>query len=282
MLNKYQNNLELILNRDRSNQTIAVHQYTTYPLRLSPIFRLDGMDTNRAYLYSMNTSPGLLAKDKLNIFLQLGDNTNLYLTDQAATKIHPTLNKNDQAIVNYQIELQSQAILELVPEPIILYNDAALSQNTSIKLEANANLFLTEVILPGRLARGEFYQFRYYFNRLTVTDFTGKLLFADAMHLEGKLNPFKDSQLFAPLPIMGNAIAVYPSIDLKSLSTQLEDIQVDHHPELMVATSILPGNHGLIIRAFANKTIQIKQYFHSALKFIRSLTNQPNLPYIRK
>ena len=281
-MNKYQNNLELILNCDRSNKTIYTHQYTTYPLRLSPVFRLDGVDTKRAYLYTINTSPGLLARDELNISLFLDNNTNLYLTDQAATKVHPMPNLNSKAIVNYQIKVRSQANLELVPEPIILYSDAALEQNTAIKLESTAKLFLTEIILPGRLAREESYEFRYYFNRLKVSDLRGKLLFTDAMYLEGKLNPFKDSQLFAPLPIMGNAIAVYPDLDLKLLSTQLEEIQVINYPNLMVATSILPDDRGLLIRAFANKTIQLKQYFNLVLNRIRNLTHQANLPYIPK
>lgn len=282
MHDKYQNTLELNLKCDRTNKTICTHQYTTYPLQLSPIFRLDGANTNRAYLYTMNTSPGLLAKDELKISLQLENNTNLYLTDQAATKVHPMPIEHSQATVDYQIELRSRSCLELVPEPIILYSDAALNQNISIKLDRTAKLFFSEIVLPGRLARGEIYQFRYYLNRLNITDLTGKVLFTDAMCLQGKSNCFKDNQLFTPLPIMGNAIAVYPDLDLKLLSKELEDIKVTSFPNLESATSILPSDCGLIIRAFANKTIQLKQYFRLALEHIRYLVNQPALPYIPK
>lgn len=282
MHDKYQNNLELNLKCDRTNKTICTHQYTTYPLRLSTVFRLDGANTNRAYFYTMNTSPGLLAKDELKMSLQLENNTNLYLTDQAATKVHPMPNEHSQATVDYQIELRSQANLELVPEPVILYSDAALTQNISIKLDRTAKLFFSEIILPGRLARGESYQFRYYFNRLKLTDLTGKLLFTDAIHLQGKFNPFKDNKLFAPLPIMGNAIAVYPDLDLELLSKDLEDIQLTNFPNLMLATSILPSDCGLLIRVFANKSIQLKQYFNLVLNCIRNLTERANLPYVPK
>ena len=282
MHKKYQNTLELNLKCDRTNKTICAHQYTTYPLRLSTVFRLDGANTNRAYLYTMNTSPGLLAKDELKISLQLETNTNLYLTDQAATKVHPMPIEHSQATVDLQIELRREASLELVPEPVILYSDAALTQNISVKLHPTAKLFLSEIILPGRLARGESYQFRYYFNRLKITDLTGKLLFTDAIHLQGKSNPFKDNKLFAPLPIMGNAIAVYPDLDLELLSKELEEIQVTNFPDLMVATSILPSDCGLLIRAFANKTIQLKQYFNLVLNCIRNLTERVNLPYVPK
>lgn len=298
MLNKYQNNLELNLRcegfiadgskllskglNDRPSQTICTHQYTTYPFRLSPIFRLDGVNTNRAYFYTINTSPGLLAGDELNIALQLEENSNLYLTDQAATKVHPMPIINSKATVNYDIILRSHARLEFIPEPIILYSDAVLEQNIAIKLDDSAQLFLTEIILPGRLARGEFYQFRYYFNRLKVSNLSGELLFTDAMQLEGKSNIFQDNKLFTPLPIMGSAIAIYPDLNLKLLRQELEIIQVNNCPDIMMGISILPSDRGLLIRAFAKKTREIKQYFYFALKFIRNLTNQPELPYVRK
>lgn len=280
--NKY--NLELNLKRDRiSQQTICYHQYATYPLRLSSVFRLEGVNSSRAYFYIMNTSPGLLAGDELNLSLHLAANSNLYLSDQSATKVHPMPQISTKAVTNYQIEVHAGATLEFVPEPIILYTDSALSQKMQIKMHPTAKLFLSEIILPGRLARGESYQFRYYFNRLRVTDLTGKkLLFTDAMRLEGKLNPFNHNKLFTSLPIIGNAIAILPDADLKLWAINLESIAAANSLELTVATSILPHNQGLVIRALANKTIELKNYFRSALDCIRSLTHQSPLPYIPK
>ncbi len=280
---EYKYNLQLNLKCDRvSQQTICYHQYATYPLRLSPVFRLEGVNSSRAYLYIMNTSPGLLAGDELNLSLQLAANSNLYLSDQSATKVHAMPQIDTKAVTSYQIEIHAGAILEFVPEPIILYTDSALEQNMQIKLHPTARLFLSEIILPGRLARGESYQFRYYLNRLRVTDLTGKLLFTDAMYLEGKLNPFKDNKLFVSLPIIGNAIAILPDVDLKLLSTSLESLPAANSPQLTVATSILPHNQGLVIRALANKTMELKKYFRSALDCIRTLTYQSPLPYIPK
>jgi len=55
--------------------------------RLSLAFRLDHTP-NRAYLYIIGASPGLLAGGYLRVCSQLDANTSLYLTDQAATKVH--------------------------------------------------------------------------------------------------------------------------------------------------------------------------------------------------
>ena len=279
---KYKNHLELKLHKSESSQTICQHQYTTFPLRLSSLFRLEGAGSNRAYVYLINTSPGLLAGDELNLSLQLAPQTNLYLTDQAATKVHPMPEEGTKATINYHILVDADASLELFPEPIILYRDSLLEQKIVIRLHTTAKLFLSEIILPGRLAKKEYYDFNYYFNRLEVTDLNTKILFTDAMRLVGKQNQFKNNKLFTSLPIMGNAIAVLPNTDLQSLTRQLENIALADYQNVEVATTILPSNNGILIRALSNKTIQLKKYFTYALNCIRNLTNQSSLPHIAK
>ena len=287
---KYQNNLELSLRCDReesaesyrASKTICQHQYTTYPLRLSTPFYLEGSNSNRIYHYLINTSPGLLAGDELNLSLHLAPDTNLYLTDQAATKVHPMPAGDTKAVVNYQITVDRNSSLELVPEPIILYADSILEQELAIKCHPTAKIFLSEIIIPGRIAKGEYYDFNYYFNRLQVTDLAGKLLLADATNLLGKNNQFKNDRLFTSLPIIGNAIAVLPDTDLELLTRQIEDVKLANCKNIEIASTNLPNNNGILIRALSSKTVELKKYFAHALSCIRAITNQSALPYIPK
>jgi urease accessory protein len=274
-------NLELTLQCDRNNRTTIAHQYTTYPLRLSPIFRWDKDSENRAYLYIMNISPGLLAGDRIKMNLNLGANTGLYLTEQAATKVHAMPKPETIASIDFQITIGEAATLELIPEPIIFYQDAALTQKTKIAMHPTATLFLSEIILPGRLARGEFYQFRHYINRLQVTSLEGELWFEDAMHLEGKLNPFKNSQLFASMPIQASFYVVLPEAKIETLQANLLDLEIDRR-NILIASTILPHNKGLLVRALANKTSFIKQYLKLAINCVRQQFDRAALPYIAK
>lgn len=180
-------NLEIKTQCDRNGQTIVAHQYTRYPLGISRAFRLDRTNLNRAYLYITSISPGLLANDQLNISLELGANSELYLTDQSATKVHPMQTLGSKATTNYQVEILEEAALEFVPEPIILFKNATLEQKIRIKCHPTAQLFWSEIILPGRLAREEYYEFNSYFNHLEVRSLSGELWFTDAMRLEGKI-----------------------------------------------------------------------------------------------
>ncbi len=275
-------NLELSLKCDRAKRSVIASQYTAYPLRLSPVLRLDNKNRNHAYLYMMNTSPGLLAGDELNIKLTMAEDTNLYLTDQAATKVHPMPQLETIARVNNEIELAANATLEFVPEPLILYQDAALEQTTRIKLHSTAKLFFSEIILPGRLARGESYQFRYYFNRLQVSSLAGEVYCQETMRLEGKLNPFKESNLFASMPVIGSAIIILPQTNLPALRNTLEDLQAAECKDIIVACSHLPNDKGILIRALANTTQPIKKYLQYAANCVRRSCDRSNLPYIAK
>ena len=276
---KVRDTLELRTKCDRHGQTIIDSQYTTYPLRLSNVFRLDTAELDCAYLYLVNTSPGLLAHDCLNLSLELAEGTKVYLTDQAATKVHAMPKRSTKAATEFKITVGAGATLELIPEPIILFADAALEQSTQITLDSSAALVWSEIILPGRLTRGEYYDFRYYHSRLEIYDPTG-LCFCDATYLEGQDNPFKQSHLFASQPILANLYLVQPQIDLEVLIQKLEIAA--GYEGMTLASSVLPDNRGLLIRVMANKTSPIKKYFHHVLNCVRSLSDRPNLPYIPK
>ncbi|MBD6619533.1 urease accessory protein UreD [Komarekiella sp. 'clone 1'] len=285
---KQTKNLELRLECDRASadlsvrngRTIVSHQYTAYPLGISRTFRSDLANPDHIYLYITSSSPGLLANDQLNISLQLAANTHLRLSDQSATKVHPMPIATSKATANYEIEIGEAATLEFIPEPLILFKDATLEQTTHIKCHQQGKLFLSEIIVPGRLARGEFYDFNYYSSRLQITSSEGELWFTDAMRLEGKHNAFKNCELFASAPILGNIIVILPQTNLQLLSTNLENLATANCPGVIVASSILPQNKGLLIRAIATGTHGLKNYLQYALNCVRNLSHQPVFPWI--
>lgn len=275
-------NLFLWVGSDRQNQSTYVRrQYATYPYRLSRPLALAPADLSQVYIYIMNSSPGLLAKDNLRIALKLDAGTRLYLTDQAATKVH-SMPTGDKAKTCYDIEVGAKASLEFASEPLIFYPNSALEQSIKVLLHPTGQLFISEIIIPGRLARGEFYDFQYYFSRMEVSTLNDKLIFADTMRLDGKLNPFCHSKIFSSLPIIANLILVLPEVELKNLSTDLESFIVPGESAIAAASSHLPNCNGLIVRAMAESTGIIKSYIQHVINCVRRLSNRPDLPEIPK
>jgi urease accessory protein len=275
-------NLYLRLCCDRHRQTFVSRQYAAYPFRLSNVFRLDSADLARAYLYIMNTSPGVMAGDLHRIFVQLEANTKLYLTDQSATKVHTMPTTDAIAQVSYTFNVGAGAQLEFLPEPLILYKNSTLEQTTQVTLHPTAQLFLSELVVPGRLARHEIYQFHAYLSRLQVLSLDGELIFGDAMLLEGNLNPFKQHALFSALPAIANIVAVLPQLDLQAFVTALEKFAIADPLSFAVGHSCLPNCNGLLIRAMSDNVNTLKTYTQYALNCVRQLGGQTPLPHIPK
>ncbi len=284
--------LELTLGCDRAAKTILQSRYMAYPLSVSPLFRreADGVDPareQRAYLYRMNTSPGLLAGDVLGMSVKLNAGSSLHLMDQAATKVHQ-MPSGDRATVLYEIEVGDRATLEFLAEPLILFASATLKQTTKIILHPNAGLSWGEIILPGRLARGESYQFREFFSRIQLQSYSGSVWFVEAIKLFGKSNRFVKNDLFADGPILGTLILVLPEADatrenLDKLARQIEALTSESNSVesnfVELASSVLPGDRGLFVRAIASTTRDLQACFKSAVNCVRELRQQAPLPY---
>jgi urease accessory protein len=271
-------------------------QYVTYPYRLSRPLALAPADLSQ-YFYIMNSSPGLLAKDNLRIALKLDTGANLYLTDQSATKVH-SMPGGEKAKTCYEIEVGDNASLELECEPLIFYPNSALEQSIKVLLHPTAQLFISEIIVPGRLARGEFYDFQYYLSRMEVSTPSRELIFADTMQLDGKSNPFCYSKIFSSLPIIANLMLVLPEVELKKLSKEIEsfifswkalgretappNFPLPGTRAIALASSPLPNCNGLIIRVMAANTGIIKTYIQHVMNCARRFSNRPALPEIPK
>ncbi|MEB3358468.1 MAG: urease accessory protein UreD [Synechococcales bacterium] len=274
--------VELDVRCDRHFQSFVSHQYAAYPFRLSRSFRLEAEHPGRLYLYLMNASPGLFAHDALEIRVCLQEQTQLYLTDQAAMKVHSMPLEGTFAQMAHHIHVGAGSHLEYVPEPIILYPDAEFHQRSHVTLDPTAHLFWSEIILPGRLARQEWYDFRLYRNRLQVYDLSDRLLFTDAMVLTGQENPFKHQPLFAALPAIANIIAILPDTDLAQLTTWLSSTDFAPQQSLQAGHSPLPNCNGVLIRAIADRASTLRAYIRMVLNYIRQLTHQSPLPEVPK
>jgi urease accessory protein len=275
------NQLTVQIGLDQNHQSFVQRQYATYPFRLSRALRLDPTDAPRTYLYIMNSSPGLLAGDTFQISVRLSDRTALYLTDQSATKVHQ-MAVDQRARVHYNVEIGSGASLEYVPEPIILYRNASLEQTMRATLAPTGSLFLSDIMVPGRLARGECFHFHQYVNRLKVYTPDRGLIFTDAMQLKGNgKHHLTSSPLFASHPILASVILVMPDTDLHALDLDLEQF-AETQPMLTAASSPLPNCNGLFVRVMASNVPIAKAYINYALTRMRQLNGQPTLLEVPK
>ncbi|WP_284644628.1 urease accessory protein UreD [Paenibacillus silviterrae] len=140
----------------------------SYPLKLAKTFAFG----RQLGVYLMDASPGILAGDRYELKWEFGENSQVLLTNQSYTKVHPArTSPGAEARPSEQHQrfaLRSGAYVEYMPEPLMLYKDAVFDSETVIELEQGSHLLWSEVLCPGRTHRGEQFDYELYQSRLSV------------------------------------------------------------------------------------------------------------------
>lgn len=165
----------------RGGRTVLAENYSRPPLQ---VMRAIEDRAGCLCVYLLSPTGGIVQGDRYGIQISVGANSHALFTTQSATKVYRMPEGCAEQYI--RIEVESGAVFEFVPDAAILFADADLSQHIEVMLHPGALLLLHEIIMPGRLARGERLQFRRYVNRIVVRDATGLLLY-DAAQIEPAL-----------------------------------------------------------------------------------------------
>jgi urease accessory protein len=141
--------LELICDDGR---TVIARQRSHPPLQIFGL-QYDSRGGG-AYLQIVNPCGGLFAGDTAEIEVSAAQGTHLYLTTQAATKIYPAAN-GSVTRQRTRLRVASGAILEYFPLPVIPFANAMYLQEMTMQVEPGGVCLVSEVLAPGRMARGE-------------------------------------------------------------------------------------------------------------------------------
>lgn len=152
---------------ERGTELASLHQEA--PLRaLFP--RPSAGDLPEAVL--VTTSGGLVGGDRLRIDIDARREAGVLVTSQAAEKVYRSA--GPEVDVGVSITAAAGAWVEWLPQETILFDGARLRRRIELGLDPSARLLATDILVFGRLARGE---------RLT----TGRLLDAWRLHRGGRL-----------------------------------------------------------------------------------------------
>ncbi len=182
----------------RAGRTVLAHQYWRPPLQIMRAIE-DASGTLCVYLLS--PTGGVVQGDQYQIDIRVGAEAHALITTQAATKVYRM--PDGAASQTVKIEVGENAILEYVPDPLILFADADFTQTLEITLRPGALLLIHDLIMPGRLARGEVLQFRSFRSKVVVRDEGGLLLY-DAMHARPRENDLLRLGLLEGRPCWGS------------------------------------------------------------------------------
>jgi urease accessory protein len=162
----------------QGKHTTLTESYSRPPLQVMRAIR-DAAGCLCVYLLS--PTGGVVQNDRYTFDINVGENTHALFTTQSATKVYRMPDGCAEQFT--RINVGKNAVFEFAPDAVILFAESDLRQHIEVTLHEGALALLYEIVMPGRIARGEQLQFRRYANRIVVRDEAGLILY-DAADLE--------------------------------------------------------------------------------------------------
>jgi len=138
--------LELQFKREPNGRTFIAKQYADYPFHVCKTHYLDDRPAGMATLYLQSCSGGLFENDTLMLRVSAEKQTAVHLTSQASTIVH-SARGSGKADHYASIHVETQALVEYMPDPIILFPDSRLVTRFDLNLEEGASIILCESFL---------------------------------------------------------------------------------------------------------------------------------------
>jgi urease accessory protein len=169
------------------NTTRVVRQHQRAPLHVYRPIYLDQNLPGMAFVFVQQFGDGYVDGDRCRIDLDCGPGSAVHVTTQAATNIY----RSRQNFATQLVSLRAGpgAVLEYLPDAVVPFLGARFLQRTCLTADVDSTVIMGEVLLPGRVARGEIHAYDLYRADTEACRPDGTLLFADVLRLrpaEGK------------------------------------------------------------------------------------------------
>jgi urease accessory protein len=252
--------LRLKLERDSATgKTIIREQYSRVPLLAQRAMYLEETLPDMAYVYIVSPSGGILQGDRYLIDITLGNNTFAHVTTQGATRIYK-MDKN-YASQTVNINMEEGSFLEYIPDQVIPFRNSRFYQEVNLNVHDNATMIYSEVIVPGRVASGEAFEYDICYIKTVGRNHLGRPRFIDTVKLEPKNENLRAEGILGNFTVVGTIYVVTKESYVKDLqyeiSERIKGLEVKG--KISGGTSILPARQGIIIRILGNSAEDVKK-----------------------
>jgi len=161
--------------------TRVVRHYQRAPLHVYRPIHLDESFPGMAFVFVQQFGDGYVDGDRCRIDVDCGPGTTAHVTTQTATNLYRTPRNFATQLVNLRVG--PRAVLEYLPDAIVPFRGARFFQRTCMTIDVDSTAIVGEVLLPGRVARGERHAYGFYWAETEARRPDGGLLFADLIRL---------------------------------------------------------------------------------------------------
>lgn len=126
--------------------------------------RLLHLEPGVGHLPLLSPTGGVLQGDRIDIGIETRAGARVHVTTQSATRVYRT--PAGPARQEVRLGVDAGSYLEYVPHPLVLFEGASFEQRIALEVAGDGALVAVDVLVPGRMSRGERWGFSRYRGRL--------------------------------------------------------------------------------------------------------------------
>jgi urease accessory protein len=176
--------VDLAFEVDLGGRTWLRRQRASYPFHVGRAWHVPGDPQGMLTLYVQSCSGGVFQQDILGLRLTAKPGARAHVTTAASTVVH-TMDRGD-AIQTLEIDAQRAALVEYLPDPLILFPGARLRNSVRVRADPHAQVMLWDAVIAHDPA-GRTRPFDWLLSDLMITDPQGAVLARDRYRLEGEV-----------------------------------------------------------------------------------------------
>lgn len=217
------------------------------------------------WVYAATLGGGLVGGDHIRLRADVGTGAHALLTTQASTKIYRSLRPCTQSL---DATVEANAMLAVVPDPIVCFADADFTQTQRYDLHADASLVAVDWVTSGRHASGERWAFSRYESRIEIRRASRRVFF-DAVLLR---TPFLAERM-ERFDVLLTAVITGPLVARAAdeIVNRMSQAPIVRGADLVVSAATLRDS-GTLLRIAGSSAEQVGQVLRTDLACLSHLT----------
>jgi len=258
---------ELTFARDPGGRTYIRRQFVSYPYHVCRPLAFDGDPDGMATVYMQSCAGGIFRDDRLRERFLAEEGASAHVTTQAATIVHSM--DRGTARQDVLIEAAAGALLEVMPDPFILFPRSRFASAVRVRAHETATVVLTDSFSSHDPAGGGAL-FDWFDGDVVVEDAQGQVLARDRCRVPGAAIAGRYPGIAATYASQGSVFVVHRRVRTADLVDALRTATAGID-RVYAGASALPNGCGAWLRIMAEDAVGLRAATTAAWQSVRHL-----------
>jgi urease accessory protein len=258
---------ELTFALDPSGRTYIRRQFVSYPYHVCRPLTFAGDPEGLATLYLQSCAGGIFRDDSLREHLVAEEGTSVHVTTQAATIVHSM----DRGTARQEalIEAAAESLLEVMPDPFILFPQARFANVVRVRAHETATVVLSDSFSCHDPA-GTGAMFDWFHGDVVIEDRQGRVLARDHVRVSGGAIAERRPGITGTYASQGSLFVIRRRGESTELVGALRTA-MDGIDGVYAGASALPNGCGAWLRIMAQDAVGLRAAMTAAWQSARRL-----------